>query len=72
LKGKASPPNALKDEALTIKAKGDHVQIISVKNWLKTRQRFTVSWQFEAEAPFIIVNGANTIDVNEDCTKDYK
>lgn len=72
LKGKATPPNALKDDNITIKAKTDHVQIINVKNWLKLRQRFSVTWQFEGDYPYIIVNGANTIDVSEDSIKDYK
>jgi hypothetical protein len=72
LKGKANVPHPLKDEPITIKAKSDHVQIITVRNWLKVKQRFNVVTQFEGDQPGIIVNGANTIDINEDNHKDFK
>ncbi len=72
LQGKANVPHPLKDEPITIKAKSDHVQIITVRNWLKVKQRFNVVTQFEGEQPGIIVNGANTIDINEDNHKDFK
>lgn len=72
LKGKSNPPNPLASLDLNIKAKKDHIQIIKVKNWLKQRQRFAVSWLFEGDQPGVIVNGANTIDISEDGTKDYK
>lgn len=43
-----------------------------MKNWLKTSQRFEVSWTLEPEDPSIILNGANTFEVSSEGTKEYK
>lgn len=57
---------------VTIKAKKSGFQMIPIKNWLKTAQRFNVLWKFENEDKTIFVNAANTFDVAGDATKDYK
>lgn len=57
----------------TVIAKKSKFIIIPVKNWLKTTQRFKVSWVVEGEQDqTTFIRGANTIDVAGDSTKDYK
>jgi hydrocephalus-inducing protein len=46
--------------------------MIPIKNWLKSAQRFNVTWKFDNEDKTIFVNAANTFDVAGDTTKDYK
>lgn len=69
--GTSKPPNPSAPIDIFMKAKKTHLQILPIKNWLKTVQRFNVTWQFEVEDPTIIINGANTIDLAES-SKDYK
>ena len=69
--GVSKPPTVANTQDITMKAKKSHLQILQIKNWLKTVQRFNVSWQLEVEDPTIFINGAITIDVNENL-KDYK
>lgn len=69
--GTSKPPAVSATLDINMKAKRTHLQILQLKNWLKTVQRFNVSWQLDAEDPSISINGANTIDINEE-TKDYK
>lgn len=47
LLGTARPAGSLKSFDLTCKAKENLVQLIPIKNWLKTAQRFNVDWKFD-------------------------
>lgn len=40
--GKSLPPLAAQTFDVTIKAKKTHIHVLSIKNWLKTVQRFAV------------------------------
>eukprot|EP01015_Nassula_variabilis_P031883 TRINITY_DN728_c0_g1_i4.p1 TRINITY_DN728_c0_g1~~TRINITY_DN728_c0_g1_i4.p1 ORF type:complete len:599 (+),score=110.56 TRINITY_DN728_c0_g1_i4:1-1797(+) len=71
LYGKAQPPQPIDKEA-KFKAKKTHTYILEVQNWLKTTQRFQVTWRQEVEDQSILVNGANTIDVTGEGLKQYK
>lgn len=70
--GVSLPPTEADVINLNIKAKRSEVQVIPVKNWLKSIQRFTVKWEIEGNDPTILLKGANTIDVASDSVKDYK
>ncbi|CAD8206755.1 unnamed protein product [Paramecium octaurelia] len=69
--GKSLPPLPQTVDT-TMKAKKNTTQVLQVKNWLKTSQRFEVTWTLEPEDPSIILNGANTFEVSSEGTKDYK
>lgn len=43
-----------------------------MKNWLKSSQRFEVTWSLDPDDPAIILNGANTFEVSAEGTKEYK
>lgn len=72
LTGKATPPAVLQTFDLNTKAKKNLVHLIPIKNWLKTPQRFNVSWKFDAEDKTVFINAANTLDVAGESSKDYK
>ncbi len=46
--------------------------VISVKNWLKETQRFDVDIRMENKDPSIFINGASTIDIAGNDSKEYK
>lgn len=47
--------------------------MIPVKNWLKSDQRFKVSWQIEGEQdPTTFIRGANMLDLAGESSKDFK
>ena len=73
LVGTAAPPSPIDRIVKEIKAKQTSVQILQVPNWLKTTQRFKVTWEVEGVLdPTLLIQGANTIDVPGSTTKDYK
>jgi len=47
LVGKATPPVSLESYDLSTKAKTNLVHLIPIKNWLKSSQRFNVTWKFD-------------------------
>jgi hydrocephalus-inducing protein len=55
-----------------MKAKSTFTQAILVKNWLSENQRFGVKWTVENEDPGLFINGANTIDLVANSSKEYK
>ena len=57
---------------ISVKTKKPEIQVIPVKNWLKTTQRFEVVWEVVGGDPTILLKGANTIDVMGDSLKEYK
>lgn len=69
--GKSLPPLPQTIDAV-VKGKKNATQALTVKNWLKSNQRFEVSWTLEPDDPSIILNGANTFEVSGDGNKDYK
>lgn len=72
LVGTALPPTPLETFDLVTKAKANLVHLISIKNWLKTPQRFNVDWKFEVEDKSVFINAATIFDVAGDSAKDYK
>lgn len=72
LSGRSSPAPALETYDLNTKAKKNLVHLIPIKNWLKTSQRFNVSWVFEAEEKSVFINAATIFDVAGSSNKDYK
>jgi len=71
--GRASKPNPSKVFDITdLKAKKSSKLDINVKNWLKTTQRFKVTWDVANNDQTILIKGANTIDIMGDAIKDYK
>ena len=73
LTGKALPPNPQGTiEINDIKAKKNYPKSITIKNWLKSSQRFNVKWEVAGDDPAILIKGANTIDIMGDSSKDYK
>ena len=70
--GEALPPSESGTFTVNVKTKKPEVQVIPVKNWLKTTQRFAVTWEVAGGDPTIFIKGANTIDVMGDSTKEYK
>ena len=64
-------PEALAQES--VQAKKARFIIIPVKNWLKTDQRFKVSWTVEGDKDqTTFVKGANMLDMAGESTKDFK
>lgn len=72
LSGKSSPPQTLQTLDFTLKAKKSAFLSIPIKNWLKTSQRFDVSWKFDVEDKFVFINAATTFDIVGDSTKEFK
>lgn len=73
LSGQAKAPDCEDELAREVTAKKNTFIVIPVKNWLKSAQRFKVSWEVEGgqdETTFI--RGANTFDVAGDSNKEYK
>lgn len=69
LVGKANPPVALQSFDLATKAKSNLVHLIPVKNWLKTSQRFNVTWKFDVEEKSVFINAATIFDIAGDSNK---
>lgn len=72
LVGESLPPNEAGAFTLALKTKKAENQVIPIKNWLKTTQRFIVSWEVANNDPTILIKGANTIDVMGDSVKEFK
>lgn len=72
LVGSASPPSVAETYDINCKAKEHKVHHIPIKNWLKTPQRFNVTWNFEVEDKTVFINGATIFDVPGQSQKDYK
>jgi hydrocephalus-inducing protein len=70
--GTAKPASFIKTFDLTCKAKENLVQLIPIKNWIKTAQRFNVDWKFDVEDKSVFINAATIFDLAGDSTKDYK
>lgn len=70
--GKSLPPSPVQLENSQFKAKTNGQYVIKVQNWLKEAQRFNVDLKLENTDNSIFINGANTIDIMGDSTKDYK
>lgn len=70
--GKSLPPNVEQTFDIQLKAKKNQIQILPIRNWLKTSQRFNIQWNLEPEDPSVILYGANTVDVMGEGHKDYK
>ena len=72
LTGEALPPSEASTFNINVKTKKQEIQVIPVKNWLKSTQRFTVVWDIPGDDPTMLMKGANTIDIMGDSTKEYK
>ncbi len=56
-----------------MQAKKARFIIVPIRNWLKTEQRFKVSWIVEGDRDqTTFVKGANMLDIAGESTKDYK
>jgi hydrocephalus-inducing protein len=72
LKGQASEPEPLSDTiSIDVAAKEPHTQSLSVTNWLKTTQRFSVTIDRPDEPSTFVTYNAN-LDVSGMQTKEYK
>lgn len=57
----------------TVQAKKAKFIMIPIRNWLKTDQRFKVSWIIEGDKDqTTFVKGANMLDIAGDSSKDFK
>jgi len=73
LNGVATEPEAEALPQETVQAKKARFIIIPVRNWLKTDQRFKVSWAVEGDKDqTTFVKGANMMDIAGESTKDFK
>ena len=73
LNGIATEPESEALAAETVQAKKAKVIILPVKNWLKTDQRFKVSWVVEGDKDqTTFVKGANMLDIGGESSKDFK
>jgi hydrocephalus-inducing protein len=73
LVGTATEPDTEKEIAETVQAKKAKSIIIPVNNWLKTAQRFLVTWEIDGDKdPSLFIRGANAVDVGGLSNKDYK
>jgi hydrocephalus-inducing protein len=73
LVGTATAPDIEKELEEKVTAKKAKSIIIPVNNWLKTAQRFLVTWEVEGEHdPALFIRGANAVDVGGLSIKDYK
>jgi hydrocephalus-inducing protein len=73
LNGQAKEPDCEEELAREVKSKKNTFIVIPIRNWLKTAQRFKVSWEVEGgQDDTTFIRGANTFDVAGDSTKDYK
>jgi hypothetical protein len=73
LNGIATEPEPEALPAETVQAKKSKFIIIPVKNWLKSDQRFKVSWVVEGDKDqTTFVKGANMLDLGGESSKDYK
>lgn len=75
LTGNATEPEPEGVLQETVQSKKAKFIIIPVKNWLKSTQRFKVSWLTEGGGELdqtTQIRGANTIDVAGESQKDYK
>ena len=72
LQGQASEPEPLSDTiSIDVAAKEPHTQSLSVTNWLKSTQRFSVSIDRPDEPSTFVAYNAN-LDVSGTQTKEYK
>lgn len=56
-----------------MQAKKSKFIIVPIRNWLKSEQRFKVSWVVEGDKDqTVFVKGANMLDLGGESTKDYK
>jgi len=73
LVGTATEPDIEKEIEETVTAKKAKSIIIPVNNWIKTAQRFHVTWEVDGEKdPALFIRGANAVDVGGSSVKDYK
>ena len=72
LVGFSLPPDPTDLPELKFKAKEPALQVISMKNWLKTTQRFKVAWTVDNNDPAVLINGPNYVDVMGEATKEVK
>lgn len=73
LVGIAAEPDAEALPVETVQAKKAKVIIIPVRNWLKTFQRFKVTWVIEGDKDqTTFVKGANMLDLGGESSKEFK
>jgi len=73
LNGVATEPEAEATLNETVQAKKSKFIIIPVRNWLKSDQRFHVSWVIEGDQDqTTFIKGANMVDVAGESMKDFK
>lgn len=71
--GKANAPEAQGLISVNVEAKKQKYISIKVDNWLKTAQRFKVSWEIEgALDKTTFIRAANTFDLAGSSSKDFK
>lgn len=73
LSGRSLPPESQDQIQVECQAKKGKYISIPVENWLKTSQRFKVSWEIEGEQEkTTFIRAASTFDIAGSSTKDYK
>jgi hypothetical protein len=72
LSGKAQPPNNLAPIAAKGTAKKSISILVPIKNWMRSTQRFVVSWDAGKVPPAAQLKGARTIDIPGLGEREYK
>jgi hypothetical protein len=70
--GVADKPLSVANISREIPSKTNHIEILTVQNWLKKPQRFKVIIEFLVKQDFVTLKGPEFIDVPPLMTKDYK
>ena len=72
LSGEATEPSVEGEISQDVSAKAVHVEVLPVKNWLNTLQRFRAIIELDVEGPAVQLTGPEYIDIPGAAVRDYK